>query len=360
LNISAQITGSSIQVPNEYIRKELARYTNMFIQNFVFQELSDLDKTQVKMIKDNYSRMTHKWQKDTNKTLIAARRDVMNELFPRHASANRQQNRNTPTFRPKQSPNLKKQDKPLTPSIPEEPIQTKTTEDNFHILSYPIENSVYFPFFTSSNSFPDRLRTYLSNTFNIKLDIKPISSTKILLELKGQSNDVSDARPALTSLFTSLKTKTYTNDFKFSIPDIYRVAQWNLDQYSIVSSCSFSSKNGGTLLVRYFADNPQFGVDEHKIDDIIHHNLFGISYQVSITSKKLEINLEQLQNKIQQRSDYGQDICCLYNHQKELPSIDLCGTKSIVEQIYQEVKKISDEYAPIPCNVKLQPDQVYI
>ncbi len=219
LNISAQIIGSSIEVPDEHIRKELARYTNMFIQNFVFREVSDLDKNQVKMLKDNYSRMAHKWQKDTNKTLLAARRDVMNELFPRPASMNRQQNKTqtTPIFRQKQSPILKKQEPSSTPPIPEKPIQIKTTEDNFYTLPYSIENSVYFPFFTSSNSFSDRLRIYLSDTFNIKLEIKKPSSTKILLELKGQQKDVSDARPALTSLFASLKTKNYsdTNDCKF-------------------------------------------------------------------------------------------------------------------------------------------------
>jgi hypothetical protein len=95
--------------------------------------------------------------------------------------------------------------------------QIQTTEDNLHTLSYAIENSVYLPFFASSNSFPDRLTTYLLNTFNVKLDIKPSSPTKLTLELKGQSKDVCDARPALTSLFASLKTKTYSdaNDRKF-------------------------------------------------------------------------------------------------------------------------------------------------
>jgi hypothetical protein len=354
----------------------------MFIQNFIFRELSDLDKTQVKMIKDNYSRMAHKWQKDTNKTLIAARRDVINELFPQSTSTNRQQNKTintpifrskqspisrkqddqstTPTFRYKQSPTSKKQDQQSTPSILEESIQTKITEDNYHTLPYPIENSVYFPFFSTSNSFSNRLSTYLLDTFNIKLDIKTVSSTKILLELKGQYKDISDARPALTLLFSSLKTKNYsdTNDCKFSIPDFYRVAQWNLDQCSIVSSCSFSTKNGGTLSVRYFADNPQFGVDEQKLDYILIQNLVSMSYQVLITSKKLETNLQKLQNEIQQRSDYGQDICCLYNDQKELPSIHLCGIKSIVQKIYQEVKTIGDEYTPILCTVQLKPNSV--
>jgi hypothetical protein len=147
---------------------------------------------------------------------------------------------------------------------------------------------------------------------------------------------------------------------KFSIPDVDRVAQWNLDQCSIVSSCSFSTKNGGTLSVRYFADNPQFGTDEQKLDDILLHHLFGISYQVLITSKNLENKLQELENRIQQRSDYGQDICCLYNRQNELPSIQLCGTKSNIQQIYQDFKKISDEYAPMPCRVQLQPNEVRI
>ncbi|CAF1120872.1 unnamed protein product [Rotaria sordida] len=370
LNISANITGSSIQVPNEYIRKELARYTNMFIQKFIFQELSNLDKIQVKIIKTNYSRMAHKWQKDTNTTLIAARRDIMNELFPSLSSSSRQQNKliSTPTFSNKQSPTSRKQEQQLISPIKETLIsQTKSSEDYSQILSYPIENSVYFPFFTSSNPFSDRLTTYLLNTFNVKLDIKSISSVKIILELKGQHKDISDARPSLTNLFASLKTKIYSdkNDScKFSIPDIYRVVQCKFDQCSIISSCSYSTKNNGSLLIRYFANNPQFGIDEQEIDDIIQNNLFNISYHVLITSKKLEINFEELQKKIQQRSDYGQDICCLYNYRKGstericLPSIHLCGTESIVRQIYQEIKRIADEYTPTLCNIQLTSNQV--
>jgi hypothetical protein len=44
-----------------------------------------------------------------------------------------------------------------------------------------------------------------------------VSSTKIILEFKGQHKDVGKARSALTSLFGLLKTKTYsdTNNCKF-------------------------------------------------------------------------------------------------------------------------------------------------
>ncbi|CAF1400134.1 unnamed protein product [Adineta steineri] len=364
MNISVQITGSTIQVPNEYVRKELARYTNMFIQTFVFQEVTNPSKAEVKLIKDNYTRMTHKWQADTNKTLIAARREVMNELFPRpNSTITRPQNRTpaTPAFRYKQSPILKKQT-PIEESIPDQ-SQMKTTENSLCTLPYTIENTVYFPFFSLSNPFANRLSTYLLNTFDITLDIKPVSPTKLVLDLKGQSNDVNDARSALTALFASLKTKTYpdnNDDSKFTIPDIYRVVQWNLDQNSIVSSCSYSPKNGGLLLVRYFANNPQFGVDEQKIDDIIHHNIYAIVHQILITTKTLEKHLEELQTKIQQKSDYGQNICCLYNYsdKNRLFSIHLCGTKTIVDDIYSEVKKIIDEYAPVPCNIQLPLNQV--
>ncbi len=85
-----------------------------------------------------------------------------------------------------------------------------------------------------------------------------------------------------------------------------------------------------------------------------------------ITSKKLEMNLQALQTKIQKRSDYGQDICCWYNCQEgptdrsRLPSIYLYGTKSVLQKIYQEVKRIGDEYTPIPCSVQLTSNQVGI
>ncbi|UJR14782.1 hypothetical protein I4U23_001770 [Adineta vaga] len=374
MNLSVQITGSSIQLPNEYIRKELARYTNMFIQNFLFHEVNNPDKAQVKLIKENYHRMAHKWQRDTTKTLVAARREVMNELFPRPGSATRPSSKSiiTPTFRSRLPLNLKKQAQPPSSTQPTEEILTsqssiKTIEESINTLPYSIENSVYFPFFRTTNAFPDRLKTYLLNTFHINLEIKFISSTKLMLELKGQQNNIYDARTVLQSLFTSLKTKAYSNtseSSKFTIPDLYQVAQWNLDRCSVISSCSYSPKNGGTLLVRYFADNPQFGTDEQTIDDIIFQNLYDIVYQLSAMSRKLDMKLNELQKIIHNRSDYGQQLCCWFNSRKEsteknrLHSIYLGGTKAIVDEIIQEIKKIAEEYTPVLCNIQLISNQV--
>lgn len=82
LKMSVQIVGSAIEVADPNVRKELARFTNMFVQRYVIREVTGLSLTQVKLIKDNYTRMAHKWQVDTGKTKIAATREVMNELFP--------------------------------------------------------------------------------------------------------------------------------------------------------------------------------------------------------------------------------------------------------------------------------------
>lgn len=131
-----------------------------------------------------------------------------------------------------------------------------------------------------------------------------------------------------------------------------------------MSSCSFSNKNGGTLSIRYFADHPQFGVDEQKIDDVIINKLFNSSHNFPITSRNLEIALENLQQKIQRRSDYGKDICCLFilgtRSVEEKPStaVYICGTKNIVQQIHQEIKNVTDEHTPVSCTTQLTADQV--
>lgn len=85
------------------------------------------------------------------------------------------------------------------------------------MVTYPIENDVYIPFFSKSHPFPARLFTYLSTAFNVKVEIKNAPSTKISLELKGHHKDLAEARHALNSRFGSLKTKVYPSrtDGKF-------------------------------------------------------------------------------------------------------------------------------------------------
>lgn len=114
LNMSIEINHSCIQVPTEHVLKQLVRYSKMFIQKFIFQEVSNLSYAQVKILKSNYSRMAHKWIKKTNKTIIAARRDVMNEIFPLLCSNSPEQiqiNR-TPLFPHQRTPTPRQQESP--------------------------------------------------------------------------------------------------------------------------------------------------------------------------------------------------------------------------------------------------------
>ena len=109
-------------MPNEYLRKELARHTNMFIQKFVFHEVNNPDKAQVQLFKENYHRMAHKWRQDTTVTLIAAYRDVIDELLPQLNSASRPPSKtvNTPTLRIRPAPNVKKQTPSSSPKLSNE------------------------------------------------------------------------------------------------------------------------------------------------------------------------------------------------------------------------------------------------
>ena len=70
----------------------------MYAQNFQFHQLPQLNKTQVKIVKENFSRMAHKWQPDTQTTLIAARREVINELLPQLDSSKQQIDNNLQTI----------------------------------------------------------------------------------------------------------------------------------------------------------------------------------------------------------------------------------------------------------------------
>ena len=54
----------------------------MFIQKYTIREVSDLNKTQMELINDNYERMAHELQDETGKMRIAALRDVMSGLLP--------------------------------------------------------------------------------------------------------------------------------------------------------------------------------------------------------------------------------------------------------------------------------------
>ena len=112
--------------------------------------------------------------------------------------------------------------------------------------------------------------------------------------------------------------------------------------------------------MRYFANNPHFGIDEDKLDEILLYNLCGRSFPVSVTTKTLEKNFQELENRIEHRSDYRQDICYFYDPQQKSPSINLGGSQTIVQQIFREIQQIHGEYAPILCPIRLQSLEVCI
>lgn len=162
-------------------------------------------------------------------------------------------------------------------------------------------------------------------------------------------------------IFSIIPSHTYSHlACQFSIPDFHHVAQTHLNQNDLIASCSFSSKNTGLLTVRYFANNPHFGIDEDKLDKILLHQLCGRSFPVLILTKNFEKSFQILGNQIEKRSDYRQDICYSYDTEKKPLSIDLGGTKAIVQKLSQEIQQIHEQYTPVPCPIRLLPLEVCI
>ena len=189
----------SIRVPTAHLRTELARFTNMFMQKFAFHELPQLSYKQVPLVKANYPRMAHRWNKDKNTTIIAARRDVMDELLPQI----KERISNTPNQR-----DIAALDSPQ----PAYEYKPQPTDSDSYIQLYSMRSTALFPFFASANPFFGRLKKHLLTKFNVKLENKAQSAAQLDLELRGQEQNVGDARALIDSIFRSLKTKTYTDE----------------------------------------------------------------------------------------------------------------------------------------------------
>ena len=120
--------------------------------------------------------------------------------------------------------------------------------------------------------------------------------------------------------------------------------------------CTYSA-NPSSLIVTYLANDPTHDVSEQAIDDLIRRTLVGVSYDVNGTTKKLQMNLKIMVDKIRQRSDYGQEICCSYGD-VQWTSIELCGKRTIVEPLAAEVKDVLDRYTPAIFEITLSAHQV--
>ncbi len=121
--------------------------------------------------------------------------------------------------------------------------------------------------------------------------------------------------------------------------------------------CTCQKVSSTVVYVNYFdLTNPQFGVDEQKIEDLINNqfSLATITYTPQSTSSKFTKEWTDLEDLIRKRDDYKKDIC-LYN---ETNAIYLFGLSKLVKDFRQIFEKLKNKHVPQPCKVTLSEKQV--
>jgi hypothetical protein len=110
--------------------------------------------------------------------------------------------------------------------------------------------------------------------------------------------------------------------------------------------------------VNYFdIKNPQFGVDEQRIEDLIMNKFqtATITYDQQTTPAQLMKDWTGLEEKIRKRNDYKQNIC-LY---KEPNAIYLFGLSDLVKEFRQTFEQLKTKHDPQSCKINLSERQVW-
>jgi hypothetical protein len=133
------------------------------------------------------------------------------------------------------------------------------------------------------------------------------------------------------------------------------VIQHHFNLIDLICTCQKVSST--VVYVNYFdLTNPQFGVDEQKIEDLINNqfSLATITYTPQSTSSKFTKEWTDLEDLIRKRDDYKKDIC-LYN---ETNAIYLFGLSKLVKDFRQIFEKLKNKHVPQPCKITLSEKQV--
>ncbi|CAF3687073.1 unnamed protein product [Rotaria sp. Silwood1] len=410
-----------------------ANKTNNYMQKLKYQTLHDLKPHHVNILRANSTTVAFN-RIHRNDYMIAAKPqdlfELRNKLFPK----TNQYHQNERIYIAK---NHQYDNRSTSNLLTKPPVA--------HTSFYSVATTEGISMF-SINTFEARLQQHLKETYNVKVNIERKKTKEekihIIIELIGQMNDVKGALDDLINLFSSIRTRKFNdkidgnwtkineaidviqyhftlNNFlcicqKISLTDVYvnyfdlTNPQFGIDEqkiedlinnqfsalddlinlFSSIRTRKFNDKIDGNwtkineaidviqyhftlnnflcicqkisltdVNVNYFdLTNPQFGIDEQKIEDLIN-NQFSLATIIfipqSISSKftKEWINLEEI---ISKRNDYKKDIC-FYN---ETNILYLFGLTKLVKEFHQKFEQIKNKYVPQPCKITLSDKQL--
>ena len=155
--------------------------------------------------------------------------------------------------------------------------------------------------------------------------------------------------------FHSKNTLYFSDGNWTKIEEATQIIQHHFTLNDLMCTCQKVSPT--SVYVNYFdVTNPQFGVDEQRIEDLIN-NLFSlatITYNQQSTSSKFTKEWTDFEDTIRKRADYRKDIC-LYN---EINAIYLFGLTKLVKEFRQVFEQLKNKHVPQSCKITLSETQV--
>ncbi|CAF4955608.1 unnamed protein product [Rotaria sp. Silwood1] len=326
-----------------------ANKTNNYMQKLKYQTLHDLKPHHVNILRANSTTVAFN-RIHRNDYMIAAKPqdlfELRNKLFPK----TNQYHQNERIYIAK---NHQYDNRSTSNLLTKPPVA--------HTSFYSVATTEGISMF-SINTFEARLQQHLKETYNVKVNIERKKTKEekihIIIELIGQMNDVKGALDDLINLFSSIRTRKFNDKIDGNwtkINEAIDVIQYHFTLNNFLCICQKISLTD--VNVNYFdLTNPQFGIDEQKIEDLIN-NQFSLATIIfipqSISSKftKEWINLEEI---ISKRNDYKKDIC-FYN---ETNILYLFGLTKLVKEFHQKFEQIKNKYVPQPCKITLSDKQL--
>ncbi|UJR31949.1 hypothetical protein I4U23_019422 [Adineta vaga] len=348
-------TGSFPRLPrcpsNEAILKNKI---NNYMQKLRYQVLRDLKPYQARILRKHSTTVAFRRDGHNDYSVAAKYNDFVelkSQLFPKHRPHH--QLDQTTTVNQQMDINSK----PVSPVCKQESIEqrpshsTASTVNNVSL--YPITSAEELSMFSLS-TFENRLEQHLRDTYNVKIIIeRTVMNTKskegklrITIKIIGQNRDAENALEYVQNLFSLLRTRKFDekNDGNWTkIEDATVLIQYHFDLEKLTCTCQKMSST--TVNINYFdITNPQFGIDEQRIEDLINNrfSLATITYTSQSSTSKFTKDWKSLEDAIRKRDDYKKDIC-LYDETK---AMYLFGLTKIVKEFRQIFEELKNRYVP--------------
>ncbi|CAF0856240.1 unnamed protein product [Adineta ricciae] len=343
----------------------LGNKTRDFMKQFQYKTCQALNHDQIKTLQEKSDYIAYK-QVNGQDYLVAAKFSHMAEL----RSAWYHEKQTNPRLE-RIPPLMKGFSTQKSSSITS--LNSNTTEQFHSLPTIPagMSSSTYTMYaheeiiMFSIERFEDRLKQHLQNVFHVKTTIerRNLSETTkgirpcIIVKVTGDENEAQNAIQDVMDLFSSKQTKTYddeTDGYWTKINDVVEVIHYHFKLADLTCICDRISPSA--VAAHYFdMFNPQFGIDEQQIDDIVQNKFSStvVRYTAQSVGSTLQKEWTDLEAKVRRRADYKKNIC----FETQSNTIHLFGVSDLVKEYHQKFEQLKNKHEPQRCKIELSDKQ---